>query len=243
VHHVVDRITPRSKNGGPKRSPSRSATVAGLRHCGGGAAPGGSGGPLRPTNANIRPMKCSGGRVANATRPPGLGTRRISATTTSGRGANMCPNWLTTTSSRRSPGAIPAKRSIPTRWNSLSVTAGVGWDVPVAPDLVLRPILNASYGRVTSDAQIGAAIADVDVQCLENGRMAAVGFGGWLMLDHERHCPEGDLDAELRHVLELAHTRHFGDLESAPGFDYLSSVGVGLELDTSKHERWVTRLH
>jgi len=179
------------------------------------------------------------------------------------------------------------ERTIPARWNSLSVTAGVGWDFPVARELVLRPILNASYGRVVSDAQIGAAIADIDVQFLENGKMEAVGLGGSLMLDYERNRPEGDFDAELRYtniylrtvgeaspavegsslarslnlwtrwraptgivllerplryVLEFAHTRYFGDLEGALGFDYLNSVGAGLELDTSKYERWVTRV-
>jgi hypothetical protein len=181
-----------------------------------------------------------------------------------------------------------AERTIPTRWNSLSVTAGVGWDVPVAPDLVFRPILNASYGRVTTDAQIGAAIiTDGELAALQDGRTEAVGLGGSLMLDYERYRPEGDLDAELRYtnifqrnsgslsdavdsrsiarslnlwtrwraptglvllerplryVLEFAHTRYGGDLEGALGFDYLSSVGAGLELDVGKYERWVSRV-
>lgn len=179
------------------------------------------------------------------------------------------------------------ERTIPTRWNSLSVTAGVGWDFPVARELVLRPILNASYGRVASDAQIGAEIADVDVQFLANGHMDAVGLGASLMLDYERNRPEGDFDAELRYtniylrttgdasaavegssiarslnlwtrwraptgivllerplryVLEFAHTSYYGDLDGALGFDWLGSVGAGLELDTSKYERWVTRV-
>ncbi len=179
-----------------------------------------------------------------------------------------------------------AERAIPTRWNALSVTVGVGWDIPIARDLVLRPILNASYGRVTTDAQIGAAIADVEVSFLEHGRMEAIGFGGALMLDYERYRPEGDFDAELRYsniflhtsgdfsevadsrsiarslnlwtrwraptgvmllerplryVLEFAHTRYGGDLEGALGFDWLSSIGAGLELDLGKYERWVTR--
>jgi hypothetical protein len=55
----------------------------------GEAAPGGGGGELRPIKANIRPTRCSGGQVANATLPLGFSTRRISATVTSGRGANM----------------------------------------------------------------------------------------------------------------------------------------------------------
>jgi hypothetical protein len=179
------------------------------------------------------------------------------------------------------------ERSVPTRWNSLSVTAGVGWDIPIVRDLVFRPILNASYGRVTTDAAIGAEIADVELQRLQDARFEAVGVGGSLMLDYERYRPEGELDAELRYtniflrnsgtfsdtidsrsiarslnlwtrwraptgivlldrplryVLEFAHTRYGGDLEGALGFDYLSSVGLGMELDVSKYERWVSRV-
>src|SRR5258708_6322752 len=62
------------------------------------AAPAGGGGELRPTKANSRPTKCSGGHVANAIRPPALSTRRISVTAIPGRGANIWPNWLTTRS-------------------------------------------------------------------------------------------------------------------------------------------------
>ncbi|MEI7444131.1 MAG: autotransporter domain-containing protein [Burkholderiales bacterium] len=179
------------------------------------------------------------------------------------------------------------ERTIPTRWNMLSVTAGVGWDIRLARELVLRPILNASYGRVTTDAAIGAEIVDAELQALRNGRMEAVGLGGSLMLDYERFRPEGDLDAELRYtdirlrnsgdfasatpagsvarslnlwtrwraptgvvvfdrplryVLEFAHTRYLGDLEGALGFDHMNSVGAGVELDTSRFERWVTRV-
>jgi hypothetical protein len=179
------------------------------------------------------------------------------------------------------------ERLVPTRWNLLSVTAGVGWDFPLTRELVLRPIVNASYGRVTTDAAIGAAIADAELQSLQDGRMEAVGFGGSLMLDYERLRPEGDFDAELRYtsirlrnsgdfagptateslaqsvnlwtrwraptgivlldrplryVLEFAHTRYFGDLEGALGFDHLSSVGGGVELDTGKFDSWVTRV-
>ncbi|MCA3179437.1 MAG: hypothetical protein O9345_05215 [Burkholderiaceae bacterium] len=93
------------------------------------------------------------------------------------------------------------ERTVPTRWNSLSVTGGgVGWDFPIARDLVLRPILNVSYGRVTTDVAIGAAIADVELQRLQNARFEAVGAGGALMRDYERYRPEGDLDAALRHT-------------------------------------------
>ena len=70
----------------------------GAFHNGGGATPGGGEGIYLLTTAKLRPMSNSGGQVANASVPPGFSTRSISPTATSGRGAKMCPNWLTTTS-------------------------------------------------------------------------------------------------------------------------------------------------
>ena len=49
------------------------------------------------------------------------------------------------------------------------------------------------------------------------------------------------LDRPLRYVLEFAHTQFLGDLRGALGFDYLSSLGAGLELDSSKYDIVVTR--
>ena len=49
------------------------------------------------------------------------------------------------------------------------------------------------------------------------------------------------LERPLRYVLEYAHTRFLGDLEGALGFEYMNSFGLGLELDTSKYEGYLTR--
>ena len=49
------------------------------------------------------------------------------------------------------------------------------------------------------------------------------------------------LERPLRYVLEYAYTRFYGDLDGALGFDTLHSFGVGLELDTSKYDIWMTR--
>jgi len=56
-------------------------------------------------------------------------------------------------------------RTIPTKWNSLSATGGIGWDVGVHRDrfggnLVLRPIANVTLGTVASDLRIGAALLE-----------------------------------------------------------------------------------
>ncbi len=142
-------LQPRAKNGVSNLSPRRSATMLGLPHCGGGAAPGGGGGEFLPTKANRRPTKCSGGQVANAMRPPGFSTRRICATVTSGRGANMWPNWLTTTS------------NWPSGKGRLSASPSSHW---VAPSLATRAFSRATSSRAgvrsspVTDAPARAAV-------------------------------------------------------------------------------------
>ena len=49
------------------------------------------------------------------------------------------------------------------------------------------------------------------------------------------------LDRPLRYVLEFAHTTFLGDLDGVLGFNYLSSIGTGLELDASARDAFVTR--
>ena len=49
------------------------------------------------------------------------------------------------------------------------------------------------------------------------------------------------LERPLRYVLEFAHTTFLGDLDGVLGFNYLSSVGTGLELDSSARDLGVTR--
>lgn len=49
------------------------------------------------------------------------------------------------------------------------------------------------------------------------------------------------LQRPLRYVLEAANTTYLGDQRGILGFDYLSSVGVGLEVDSSAYDVFVTR--
>jgi hypothetical protein len=182
------------------------------------------------------------------------------------------------------------ERPVPTKWNSLSLTGGIGWDFPVAKDLVFRPIFNFSFGRVASDSSVAARILEnqtgEEFEFLKHGSLEAYGLGGTLMLDYERYRPANEIDIELRYtdihlqstpgtpapvqgnadaqttslysrwraptgimalqrpvryVLEFAHTRFLGDLKGVLGFDMLSSVGAGLELDSSAHNIIITR--
>ncbi|SPC06926.1 hypothetical protein [Cupriavidus taiwanensis] len=50
------------------------------------------------------------------------------------------------------------------------------------------------------------------------------------------------LDRPVRYVLELSHSHYFGSQAGALGFNYLTTLGTGLELDTSAHEVFVTRI-
>jgi hypothetical protein len=49
------------------------------------------------------------------------------------------------------------------------------------------------------------------------------------------------LQRPLRYVLEFAHTRFLGDLDGVLGFNERTSLGAGLELDSSAHDIAVTR--
>jgi hypothetical protein len=72
------------------------------------------------------------------------------------------------------------------------------------------------------------------------GEANAENFGIYL----RRRAPLLDwtlLDRPLRYVLEGARTEYLGDQRGLLGFNALNSVGVGLELDSSKYPVWVTR--
>ncbi|SNY58614.1 hypothetical protein [Enterobacter sp. CC120223-11] len=187
-------------------------------------------------------------------------------------------------------------RRVPTKWNSLTATGGIGWDFKLYTDslggnLVLRPIANFMLGTMASDVRIGSFVIeqrrDADYKFLDGGRLNAYGLGGSLMLDYELISDPQDIDVELRYsamnlqtfgstsdavqgeanaqnlglylrrrapisdwtllkspvryVLEGAHTEYLGQQRGQLGFNSLSSVGIGLELDSSKYPVFITR--
>ena len=77
--------------------------------------------------------------------------------------------------------------------------------------------------------------SSVEVQ----GHAAAEALGLW----GRWRAPTGlaMLDRPLRYVLEGAHTEYLGSQAGTLGFDRLTSLGVGLELDSSARKLWVTR--
>lgn len=176
------------------------------------------------------------------------------------------------------------KSILPTRWNNVSGTIGVGWDFPIIEGLVFRPILNAALGHVETDVSLIGRLIELklnqDLAFLDRGRMNAYGLGGSLMLDLNIPRPGYEIDLELRYtdirlstfgdtsslvrgeseaktfniwgrvrwpmdremfgrplrwVVDLSHSRYFGD-QVAIGFDHLTKVGGGIEMNVGRYE-------
>lgn len=99
------------------------------------------------------------------------------------------------------------QRKIPAKWTSLTGTVGIGWDFPLTVltrELVLRPMLNFTLGRMTSDLAVATSIiegqTDQEIDFLKNGRLNAVGYGGSLMLDYEHYRRDHEVDVEVRYT-------------------------------------------
>jgi len=132
-------------------------------------------------------------------------------------------------------------REVPVKWNSLSATAGIGWDFPIIQDLVFRPIFNFTMGTVQSDLKIAGQYlgnqTGQDLSFLDRGRLDAAGIGGSLMLDYERYRPENEIDVELRYTntrealeasgLEKVVGRQFAVRAVGPG----KAEGQGVPVD------------
>lgn len=72
------------------------------------------------------------------------------------------------------------------------------------------------------------------------GEASAENLGLYL----RRRAPIADwtlLGNPLRYVLEGAHTAYLGEQRGALGFSGLTSLGIGLELDSSKYPVFITR--
>jgi hypothetical protein len=106
---------------------------------------------------------------------------------------------------------------MPARWNSLSGTAGFGWDFPITSELAFRPIFNFSLGKVASDLQVARAyfgnVNDRQLDFLDGGSLNAYGLGGAVMLDWEHYREDYEIDVELRYSdIEL---RSYGSSSAA----------------------------
>jgi len=176
---------------------------------------------------------------------------------------------------------------VPVKWDSLMASGGIGWDFPLYPDLVFRPVFNVALGHVESDLSGLDDRIDGDLGFLDDGRLNVVGYGGSIMLDYTSHQQAREIDVEwrltgvrmqsfgntssdvrgradtlntnlwarwraptgftllqrpLRYVLEGAHSTFFGAQAGILGFNNLTSLGMGLELDSSAYDIYVTRV-
>lgn len=123
------------------------------------------------------------------------------------------------------------------RWNNLSATAGIGYDVRLSDQFVLRPIVHAGLGAALSDsAALGWILEDslnVDLQLLREQMAFVHGLGGSLSLAFSDWRPEGETDVELRYTRLRVET--FGGT-FAPVRGSLTAETIGL---WGRH-RWPT---
>jgi hypothetical protein len=121
------------------------------------------------------------------------------------------------------------QRKVPAQWDSLVGTVGVGWDFPIAKELVLRPIANFSLGRVTSDIRIAGHLIEnetgQDIEFLKHGKFNAVGYGGSLMLDYEHYREAHDIDVEVR-LTNVWLQSYGGTFEAVQGLALAESLGI-----------------
>jgi len=174
---------------------------------------------------------------------------------------------------------------LPVRWNTLTLSGGVGWDFPIAENLVLRPMVNISLGHVESDVSLLARLiefkTDLNLRFLKGGQLNSYGYGGSLVLDYGIYREGYEIDVELRYthvvlenfagssravqgqaqpktlglwsrwrfptgyeaftrpvrlVAEFSHSRFFGEEARGFGFEHMTKVGGGLEVDIGRYE-------
>lgn len=102
------------------------------------------------------------------------------------------------------------------------------------------------YNRFTPESEIEVELRytdidlhnDTDIDALKGSASAETAS-----LYSRYRAPTGwqALGKPVRYVLEYSHSNYLGDQSSAMGFDALSTVGAGLELDSSAYDIWITR--
>jgi hypothetical protein len=173
---------------------------------------------------------------------------------------------------------------LPVRWNSVSASGGLGWDVRLTEHIVLRPIVSISLGHTESDVSLLARYLDlkydVNLRFLKGGQLNNYGYGGALVLDYSLYREGYEVDVELRYsqmllqsfassvavrgesvpktlglwtrfrfptayeafgrplrsVFELSRSEFFGSEAKSLGFETMTKIGGGLEVDIGRYE-------
>lgn len=172
---------------------------------------------------------------------------------------------------------------LPIKWNSVALTASVGWDFRLTDKVKFRPMVSGTIGYLASDLKVIDYVADdwvgPDLDFLRGGSLKVWGVGGAAVLDYENYTPAHEIDIELRYsalrlysmggapsiqgestvgsvnfwarwrapisdwtafdrpvryALELTFSEFLYDQRGALGFDRLTSLGAGVELDLSE---------
>lgn len=107
--------------------------------------------------------------------------------------------------------------------------------------------LMLDYANYTPEREIDAELrySNINLQsfatsaAIAQGHATSESLGLWTRY----RAPTGMtlMDRPVRYVLELAQTQFLGDLRGALGFNYLTSLGAGIEFDSSKYDVIVTR--
>jgi hypothetical protein len=124
------------------------------------------------------------------------------------------------------------QRSIPVKWNTLSGTAGLGWDFPLFWDIKFRPIFNFSLGHVESDVSLVARglkflldpEGEHEFAFLDRGRLNSYGLGGSAMLDYEHYREAYEIDVELRYT--YLHLQTFDSSAAVSGYADAQTLGL-----------------
>lgn len=122
----------------------------------------------------------------------------------------------------------PPGRS-PLRWNNITTTIGLGYDIRLTETLWLRPVLNAALGYAASDTSLFASFLSwrkgVELPGLENAQASVWARGGSLILAYYDFRPERDIDVELRYTQLLIET--FGNTtQAARGRSTAQTLGL-----------------
>ncbi|MGE6917471.1 hypothetical protein [Achromobacter kerstersii] len=105
-------------------------------------------------------------------------------------------------------------------------------------------MLDYEHYREKYEVDVELRYSDMRLQSFDSssavtGRATAQSLNLWTRY----RAPTGimALDRPLRYVLELTHSEFLGDQRGILGFDRLTSVGAGLELDSSAYNVFITR--
>lgn len=94
-------------------------------------------------------------------------------------------------------------RDVKLKWNSVALTAGIGWDFKLSDTLTLRPIVNGTIGYLASDISAASFVIgdqlDRELEFARRGDLKAWGYGGSLVLDYDYDTPTDEFDIELRY--------------------------------------------